>query len=108
MFGNLGGMLNKVQEIQKNIQKIKSEMEESIFEGSSENGLVKISFNGKLDPVKVLIDSELQKTLDNESLNKLVLLAIQDASNKVKGEYKRRLNELTGGMPLPPGLGLPF
>ena len=108
MFGNLGGMLNKVQEIQNHIQNLKSEMEQSMFEGSSGNGLVKISLNGKLDPVEVLINPDLQKSSDNPELNRLVLEAIEDATKKVKDEYKRRLNKLTGGIHLPPGIGLPF
>ena len=108
MFGNLGGMINKVQEIQQKIQNLKSEMESSTFSGSAENGLVKITLNGKLDPVEVIIDPSLQKNIDNQELNKMVLVAIQEATEKVKSEYKRRINELTGGVQLPPGLGLPF
>ena len=108
MFGNLGGMLNKVQELQKNVQNLKSEMENSSFIGSDSNGLVKVTMNGKMDPIEVFIDQEFQKITSNEILNKSILNAIQDATTKVKNEYKKRLNELTGGVPLPPGLGLPF
>ena len=108
MFGNLGGMINKFQEIQQKIQNLKSEMENSFFSGSAENGLVQITLNGKLDPVEVKIDPVLQETIDNQKLNDLVLAAIKEATDKVKSEYKRRINELTGGVPLPPGVGLPF
>ena len=108
MFGNLGGMLNKVQELQKNVQNLKSEMENATFVGTDTNRLVKITMNGKMDPINVFIDPEFQKTANNEILNNSILLATKDATTKVKNEYKKRLNELTGGVPLPPGLGLPF
>ena len=44
MFGNLGGMLNKVQELQKNVQNLKSEMENSSFIGSDSNGFYQVTF----------------------------------------------------------------
>jgi DNA-binding protein YbaB len=45
---------------------------------------------------------------DAEMLEDLIAAAFNDASNKVDAESKTRMGAATSGMPLPPGMKLPF
>ena len=45
---------------------------------------------------------------DREMLEDIVTAAVNDAVNKVASTMQDRMSEMTAGMPLPPGLKLPF
>ena len=54
----------------------------------------------------VKIDPSLLKPEDVEMVEDLVLAAFTDAKGKVEGEMQNRMQQVAGGLPLPPGLKL--
>ena len=99
-------MMKQAQEIQGRMQQMQEELAALEVSGQSGAGLVRITLNGKGEMRSVKIDASLMKPDDVEIVEDLVLAAFQDAKGKVEGEMQKRMQEVTGGLPLPPGLKL--
>jgi len=99
-------MLAKAQEIQGRMQQLQEELAGLEIEGQSGGGLVRIKLNGKMEARAVKIDPSLIKPDDAEMLEDLILAAFQDAKGKVETAMQEKMKDVTGGLPLPPGLKL--
>lgn len=99
-------MMKQAQEIQGRMQQMQDELAALEISGQSGAGLVKITLNGKGEMRSVKIDPSLMKPDDVEIVEDLVLAAFQDAKGKVEGEMQKRMQQVAGGLPLPPGLKL--
>ncbi|HUC03062.1 MAG TPA: YbaB/EbfC family nucleoid-associated protein, partial [Methyloceanibacter sp.] len=75
-------------------------------EGQSGGGLVVLTLNGKGELVGVKIDASLAKSEEVEILEDLIVAAHVDAKAKVERLLQDKMQSLTGGLPLPPGLKL--
>ena len=69
-------------------------------------GMVVVTLNGKGAMASVKIDPSLLKPEEGEILEDLITAAHADAKTKVEEATKERMQALTGGLPLPPGLKL--
>ncbi len=99
-------MLAKAQEIQGRVQQMQEQLANLEIEGQSGGGLVKVTLNGKMEARSVKIDPSLIKPDDAEMLEDLILAAFQDAKGRVETAMQEKMKEVTGGLPLPPGLKL--
>lgn len=107
MRGALGNMMQQVQKMQENLQRAQEELARTEVTGEAGAGLVKVTLNGKHEARAVSIDPSLVGG-DREMLEDLVVAAINDANNRLAELTQRRMAEVTQGMPLPPGMKLPF
>jgi len=107
MRGPLGNMMQQVQKMQENLQRAQEELARTEVTGEAGAGLVKVTVNGKHEARAVSIDPGLIGG-DREMLEDLVVAAINDANNRLAEVTQRRMAEVTQGMPLPPGMKLPF
>ena len=64
----------------------------------------KLSAKGELKGIKV--DDSLMKPSEKEILEDLLVAAHADARRKAEGVLQEKMKAVTGGLPLPPGLGL--
>jgi DNA-binding YbaB/EbfC family protein len=103
MKSNLAGLL---QQAQKMMQKAQEELARVTVTGEAGGGLVKVTMNGKHAVSRVEIDPSLLG--DPEMLEDIVTAAINDAVNRVQATMQERMSEMTAGIPLPPGMKLPF
>jgi DNA-binding YbaB/EbfC family protein len=99
-------MLAKAQEIQGRVQQLQEELAGLEIEGQSGGGLGRVKLNGKMEARAVKIDPSLIKPDDAEMLEDLILAAFQDAKGKVETAMQEKMKDVTGGLPLPPGLKL--
>ena len=99
-------MMQKAQEIQGRMQQFQEELARLEMEGQSGGGLVKVTLNGKMEARAVKIDPSLIKPEEAEMLEDLILAAFQDAKGRVEATMQEKMKEVTGGLPLPPGLKL--
>ncbi len=105
---NLGQMLKQAQQIQERMASLQEELADIEVTGKSGGGMCQVTLNGKGEAKRVLIDPALVKPDDAEILEDLIVTAINDAKTKVDEQMREKMQELTGGMPLPPGMQLPF
>ena len=103
---NFAGMMKQAQELQTRMAEMQAEMERARVEGQSGGGLVVLTLNGKGDLVGVKIDASLAKPEEVEILEDLIVAAHADAKAKVERLLQEKMQSLTGGLPLPPGLKL--
>ena len=103
---NFAGMMKQAQELQTRMGEMQAEMERARVEGQSGGGLVVLTLNGKGELVGVKIDASLAKSEEVEILEDLIVAAHTDAKAKVERLLQEKMQGLTGGLPLPPGLKL--
>ena len=103
---NFAQMMKQAQELQGRIAEMQSEMERTTCEGRAGGGLVVVTLNGKGEMVGVKIDQSLLKPEEGEILEDLITAAHADAKAKVEETMKEKMQALTGGLPLAPGLKL--
>jgi DNA-binding YbaB/EbfC family protein len=99
-------MMKQAQELQGRMQQMQEELAALQVEGQSGAGLVKVTLNGKMETRGVKIDPSLIRPEEAEMLEDLILAAFQDAKGKVEAAVQSKMQEVTGGLPLPPGLKL--
>jgi len=99
---NLLATLSKAQSQMASVQK---EAEAAVFEGSAQNGLVKVSIKGTGEPTRVEL-SPVAMGEDAETLEALILVAFSDAYRKKEEFSKARLAKVAGSL-LPMGLKIP-
>ncbi|MBX9591506.1 MAG: YbaB/EbfC family nucleoid-associated protein [Hyphomonadaceae bacterium] len=97
-------LMKQAGEIQGRMQKLQEELAALEVEGQSGAGLVKVTLNGKMEPRAIKIDPSLVKPDETEMLEDLILAAFQDAKGKAEAVVQAKMQEVTGGLPLPPGL----
>jgi hypothetical protein len=95
-----------VGEMQARMQKMQEELGAMEIEGQAGAGLVKVTLSGKGDTKRVHIDPSLMKPDESEILEDLLVAAAQDAKAKLDVQLQQKMQEMTGGLPLPPGLKL--
>jgi hypothetical protein len=103
---DLMGVMKQVGEMQARMQKMQEELGALEIEGQAGAGLVKVTLSGKGEVRRVSIDPSLMKPDETEILEDLVVAAAQDARAKLDAQLQEKMQEMTGGMPLPPGLKL--
>ena len=99
--------MKQAQKMQEDMQKAQEEIELIEVEGQSGGGLVKVTMLGSHEVKRIAIDDSLVGD-DKEMLEDLIAAALNDAVHKLEQETKDKYANLTAGMPLPPGMKLPF
>ena len=99
-------MMKQAQELQGRMQKMQEDLAHLEVEGQSGGGLVRIKLNGKLEAKSLKIDPSLIKPEEAEMLEDLIVAAFQDAKTKAESAVQAKMQEITGGLALPPGLKL--
>ena len=102
------GMMKKAQELQGKMAEMQEKLGDLVVEGRSGGGLVTLSMSGKFDLRGIKIDPSLMKAGEEGILEDLILAAHQDAKGKAEWEAGQQMQEVTAGLPLPPGMKLPF
>lgn len=103
---DLMGMMKQVGQMQARVQQMQEELAALEIEGQSGGGLVKVTLSGKGDVKKVRIDPSLAKPDEVEILEDLIVAASADAKAKLDAQLQTKMQEMAGGLPLPPGLKL--
>lgn len=106
MKGGIGNMMKQVQLMQQNMQKAQEQLAEIEVEGVSGAGLVKVTMTCRNDVRRVQIDPAAMD--DKEMLEDLVAAAMNDAVRKAETTTQEKMGAVTQGMPLPPGMKMPF
>jgi nucleoid-associated protein EbfC len=99
-------LMKQAGEIQGRMQKLQEDLAALEVEGQSGAGLVKVTLNGKMEARGIKIDPSLIKPGEGEMLEDLILAAFQDAKSKAETAVQAKMQEVTGGLQLPPGLKL--
>ena len=105
---NLGQLVKQAQEMQGRMQAMQQKLAEIELEGTSGGGMVKVTVNGKGETRRVKIDPSLASASEVEVLEDLLVAACSDAKARLDARVAEEMQQLTGGLSLPPGFKLPF
>jgi DNA-binding YbaB/EbfC family protein len=105
---DLLGMMSKAKEMQAKFQALQEEIANIEVTGQAGGGLVTVTISGKFEMRSLKIDPSLFKEEGVEILEDLILAAHNDAKTKVEATMQEKSRELTAGLPIPPGMKLPF
>ncbi len=105
---NLADIMKQVSSMQSKMGDMQTKLESLVITGQSGGGLVKVTMNGKGALQSVAIDPSLMKAEEREILEDLLVAAHADAKGKVEATAADEMKSITGGLPLPPGMKLPF
>lgn len=102
------GMMRQAKELQQKMQVLQDEIAALEATGSAGGGLVTVTVDGKGGLKIVKIDPSLAQPEEIEILEDLIVAAARDARAKADEQSQAKMKELAAGLPLPPGLTLPF
>jgi nucleoid-associated protein EbfC len=102
------GMMKKAQAVQAKLQEAQEELGRLEVEGQAGGGMVSLTLNAKGELRGVRIDASLLTPADKEMVEDLIVAAFADGKAKADRVAAEKMQSLTAGLPLPPGMKLPF
>jgi DNA-binding YbaB/EbfC family protein len=100
------GMMKQAAQLQSKMKEMQDQLDHIEVEGISGGGLISVRMTAKMEVKSVKIDPSLMKADEHEILEDLLVTAMGDARRKAEAAMQEKMQALTGGLSLPPGLGL--
>lgn len=100
------GLMKQAAQLQSRMKALQDELDALAVEGAAGGGMVTVTLSGKGDLKGVHVDPSLLKPEEKEILEDLLVAAHADAKRKSEAMMQEKMKDLTGGLPLPPGLKL--
>jgi len=100
------GLMKQATELKSKMEAMQAELDRLDVEGSAGGGLVALTISGKGDLRHARLDDSLFKPDQKEIVEDLIVAAHADARRKLEALLQQKMQALTGGLPLPPGLKL--
>jgi nucleoid-associated protein EbfC len=100
------GLMKQAAELKSKMEAMQAELDRVEVEGTAGGGLVTVKLSGKGEVKAAHIDETLLKPDQREIIEDLIVAAHADARRKLEAVLQDKMQALTGGLPLPPGLKL--
>ena len=94
-------MLKQAQELKARLDKAQKELAKTIIEADAGRGAVKVTINGQQKILSIKISPEVIDPQKAENLERLILKAISEATDKSQKVAAKQLRGLTGGLKIP-------
>jgi len=99
-------LMKQAAELQAKMEALQAELDRTEVEGTAGGGVVTVKMTAKQELKSVSIDPSLMKREEKEILEDLLVAAHAEARRKAEAMLQEKMQQLTGGLPLPPGLKL--
>jgi len=100
------GLMKQAAELKSKMETMQAELDRMEVEGAAGGGLLAVTLSGKGELKSIRIDDSLIKPDQKEILEDLIVAAHADARRKLEAMLADKMQALSGGLPLPPGLKL--
>ena len=100
-MGDLGGLFQHAQKMQRELRVLQDELKKRTVLGESGGGMVKTYVNGQQDVLKIEIDPEAVDPDDVGMLEDLIVVSVREALRKSKELSDEETRKITGGLDLP-------
>ena len=104
MPGNMNNLMKQAQKMQKQMVDTQAELEVKEYEASAGGGVVTVKINGKKEITSVKIAEEVVDPEDIETLEEVVMAAVNEVIRMQADDEREQLGKITGGL----GGGFPF
>lgn len=98
------GMMKQAAQLQSKMKAMQDELDHVEVEGISGCGMVTVRMTAKMEVKAISIDPSLMKAEEREIVEDLIVTACNDARRKAEVAMQEKMQSLTGGLGLPPGL----
>ena len=98
---SMNEMLKQAQKMQEDMQAKQAELEAEEYEISAGGGVVGVKINGKKEILKVTLAPEIVDPDDIETLEDLIVAAVNEAIKKVESISQNEMQKITGSIGLP-------
>ena len=104
--GGMQNMIKQAQKMQEDMQAKQAELEAKEYDVSAGGGVIDVKINGKREILSVKLAEEIVDPDDIETLEDLIIAAINEAIKTVDADAAAEMAKITGGMGLPgmPGM----
>jgi len=106
MMADFLGMMKQAAQLQSKMQEMQAELDRIEVEGTAGGGMVTVKLSAKGELKGVKIDDSLIKPQEKEIVEDLIVAAHADARRRAEAVVQEKMKNVTGGLPLPPGLKL--
>lgn len=100
------GLMKQAAGLKSKMETMQAQLDQIEVEGTSGGGLVSVKLSGKGEMKSVKIDDSLIKPSEKEIVEDLIVAAHADARRKAEALLQEKMKDVTGGLPLPPGMKL--
>ncbi len=107
-LGDMGKLMKQAHEMQSKMQEAQEKLDDITVTGEAGAGMVTATASAKGAVVSLSIDPSLFNPDDKEVVEDLIVAAIKDAQAKASEAAQAEMGKVTEGLPLPPGMKLPF
>jgi len=101
---NMQSMLKQAQKMQEEMAEKQAELEECEYDVAAGGGVINVKINGKKEILSVKIDPEVIDPDDAETLEDLIVAAVNEAIKKVEAVSAEEMQKITGSVNLPAGM----
>jgi DNA-binding YbaB/EbfC family protein len=102
------GMMKKAAQMQAKMAEMQATLEATIVEGSAADGAVRVQMTAKGDLTNIEIGEDLFSPDEKQAVQDLIVAAHADARAQAAEIAANLMQDATEGLPIPPGLKLPF
>jgi len=101
---DMNEMMKKAQELSETMKQQQDELAKQINSVSVGGEMVKMTFNGKLEAISIEIDPEVVDADDIETLQDLILSAVNEglrqSQQNMQNSLGQQIGKMTGGLDL--------
>jgi len=99
-------MMKQAAQLQSKMQALQAELDTITVDGTAGGGMVTVTLTAKGDLKSVKIDDSMMKPGEAEIVEDLLVAAHAEARKRAEAVLQEKMQSVTGGLPLPPGLGI--
>lgn len=98
---NMNSVIKQAQKMQEEMERVQKETENEQVEATAGGGAVKVVVSGKKELVSLKIDPEAVDPEDVETLEDMIIAAVNDGIGKADELMSERMGAVTGGINIP-------
>lgn len=98
---NVSNVVKQAQKMQEEMERVQAEMEDKTVEATSGGGAVTVTANGKKEILSLKISPDAVDPEDVETLEDLIIVAVNDAITKADDMMAEGMSAVTGGINIP-------
>ena len=98
---NMNQMLRQAQQMQDKITDLQADLEQREFTGTAGGGVVEATVSGKKELTKLVIKPEVVDPDDVETLEDLVMAAVNEGLRQIDELSQSTMGQFTGGLNIP-------
>ena len=98
---NMQSMIKQAQKMQEDMERVQAELAEEVTEVTAGGGAVKVEIKGTREILSIKLDEDVVDPDDIETLEDLIVAAVNEAIKTVDGKSNEAMSKVTGNLNMP-------